>query len=258
MKTVVCRLMTLDPERAKLALRRSLELNPANAETIETVTRTPVGRRGGPRRLTVVTANRWPVWQKRLTVQFLDTNSRALRRRILVHMNAWSPSVNIRFVETRGTGQVRITRINDGHWSYVGTEILGVDADQPTMNLDGFTMESPEEEYCRVVRHEAGHTLGFDHEHLREDMVGRIDVKKAIAWYDRTQGWTAAETTAQVLTPLSKRSVMGTREADPLSIMCYQVPAEITTDGVAIPGGLDISKRDRSYARRIYPKPVKP
>ena len=56
----------------------------------------------------------------------------------------------------------------------------------PTMNLEGFTMRTPESEFLRVVRHEAGHTLGFEHEHMRTQLVQRIDRKKAIAYFRRT------------------------------------------------------------------------
>ena len=51
-------------------------------------------------------------------------------------------------------------------------------------------MRTSEAEFRRVVRHEAGHTLGFDHEHMRSDIVKRIDREKAIAFFDRTEGWT--------------------------------------------------------------------
>lgn len=174
-------------------------------------------------------------------------------------MNAWGKTANVTFEETRGTGMVRIARFDSpadmaGYWSYVGTEILGIEDEQPTMNLEGFTMRTAEAEFRRVVRHEAGHTLGFDHEHMRAALVKKIDRRKAIAYYDRTEGWTAAETFEQVLTPLSARSIMGTTESDPLSIMCYQIPAEITKDGKALPGGSDINGKDYAFAGKIYPK----
>ena len=35
----------------------------------------------------------------------------------------------------------------------------------------------------------------------------------------KTDGWTPTEVEEQVLTPLSKKSIMGTNESDPLSIM---------------------------------------
>jgi hypothetical protein len=263
MAIAICRPRPLTPAQASLAARRSIEINPANAFDEALVA--PGARRGlpgagGGRRLAVVIARRWPAGGVRLSVQFMDNPSPALRARILRHMNAWGQQADVKFSETRGQGQVRITRASEppdaaGHWSYIGTEILGIEPDQPTMNLDGFTMRTPESEFVRVVRHETGHTLGFDHEHMRSDLIKRIDRKKAIAYFRKDQGWTAKETTEQVLTPLRKASLMGTTEADPVSIMCYELPGDITKDGLPIIGGVDINPRDHAFAARIYPKP---
>ena len=141
-----------------------------------------------------------------------------------------------------------------GYWSYVGTEILEIDKDKPTMNLEGFTMRTSEAEFKRVVRHEAGHTLGFDHEHMRSDIVKLIDRDKAISFFDEDQGWTSEEVEEQVLTPLAKKSIMGTKEADPISIMCYQLPAAIMKNGKPIKGGKDINPRDHRFACVALPK----
>ncbi len=51
---IMCRPKVLTLAQEGLVLRRSVEINPANAEERHTVERTPVGRRGGPRRLAVV------------------------------------------------------------------------------------------------------------------------------------------------------------------------------------------------------------
>ena len=262
MRRIACRPRALTPEQAAKVLRRSIEVNPANADEQRIVERTPAGRRGGQRRLAVMVGRKWPATGVRLTVRFLDNPARDLRARILAHMNAWAKTANVKFVETKDVGQVRIARLDSpeedaGYWSYVGTEILGIDADRPTMNLEGFTMRTPESEFKRVVRHETGHTLGFDHEHMRAELIRRIDRRKAIAYFDRTEGWTEEETIEQVLTPLSKKSIMGTTEADPLSVMCYQIPGEITKDGKDIPGGVDINAKDYAFAAKLYPKGAK-
>lgn len=257
-RLIVCRTRVLTPDQEALARRRSVEINPLNSERARVVRRAPL-RSGGPRRLAVVIDRKWPSAGARLTVQFLDGPTDALRKRILSHMNAWSKTANVQFVETRGTGQVRIARLDSpedmaGYWSYIGTEILAIDAPEPTMNLEGFTMRTSDAEFHRVVRHETGHTLGFEHEHMRADLIGRIDRRKAYVYFERTEGWDEDETREQVLTPLSKRSIMGTAESDPHSVMCYQIPAEITKNGKAIPGGSDITATDYAFAGRIYPK----
>jgi hypothetical protein len=58
----------------------------------------------------------------------------------------------------------------------------------------------------------------------------------------------------QVLTPLEDASVLGTGLTDETSIMCYQIDGNLTTDGVAIPGGTDINKLDYAFAAAVYPR----
>ena len=215
MTIIVCRPKTLPLDRLQAAERRAIEINPQNAEERRSIARTPIGRRGGPRRIAVVVARKWPASGVRLSVSFLDGPPAALRKRIFLHMNAWGRSANVVFSETLSGGQVRIARLDSpeseaGYWSYIGTEILEIDNHQPTLNLEGFTMKTSESEFKRVVRHEAGHTLGFDHEHMRSDLVATIDRDKAFDYFDRVEGWTREEVEEQVLTPLSKRSLMGT------------------------------------------------
>src|SRR6185436_14664078 len=140
--------------------------------------------------------------------------------------------------------QVRIARERDGYWSYLGTDVLHIPRNQATMNLEAFTMSTPESEYRRVVRHETGHTLGMPHEHMRRELVDRIDAAKAIAFFGRTQGWSEQMVRQQVLTPIEERS-----------IMCYQIPGNITKTGQPILGGIDIDPSDASFAGLIYPKP---
>ncbi|HKO98445.1 MAG TPA: CHAT domain-containing protein [Pyrinomonadaceae bacterium] len=260
MSIIVCRPKSLPIDKLADAERRALEVNPENSSERRIVSRSPIGRRGGPSRIAVVIARKWPATGVRLSVSFLDNPSAALRSRILQHMNAWSEHANVMFTETEGVGEVRIARFNSppamaGYWSYLGTEILDAPEDEPTLNLEGFTLRVSDAEFRRVVRHEAGHTLGFDHEHMRSDMVKRIDRARAFKFFDLDQGWSRKEVEEQVLTPLAKRSIMGTKESDPLSIMCYQLPGEIMKDGEPIPGGDDINSNDFAFAKSLYPKP---
>ena len=116
-------------------------------------------------------------------------------------------------------------------------------------------MNTIDSEFHRVVRHEAGHTLGFPHEHMRGEIIQRLDREKVIAEFMRTQGWTRQEVIDQVLTPLEDSSILGTPTADVTSIMCYQIEGDLTLDGQPIPGGTDINDLDFAFAASVYPKP---
>ncbi|HEX8027572.1 MAG TPA: hypothetical protein VF491_03875, partial [Vicinamibacterales bacterium] len=135
MAPIICRPRSLPASRMAAAARRAVTINPANAIEHRVIERTPVGRRGGKRRLALLKGRRWPVTGVKLSVQFLDTPPKDLRARILLHMNAWGKSCNVLFTETSSTGQVRIARLDSpedmsGYWSYIGTEILEIDEDE--------------------------------------------------------------------------------------------------------------------------------
>lgn len=204
-------------------------------------------------RMAVSTAKYWGPTPRRLTVSFMESTPANLQARIISHMNAWTKTGCISFVATSGIGNVRISRGSGGYYSYLGTDVLLIPTNRQTMNLEGFTMNTSESEYKRVVRHETGHTLGAPHEHMRRDLVARIDPPKAYAYFLQTQGWNKAMVDAQVLSPLDERTIMST-PPDQDSIMCYQLPGSITRDGQPIRGGSDINASDFAFIGRIYPK----
>jgi hypothetical protein len=236
------------------AARKATEINPFNYAPVERLALVMPGFAPKPEHLAVMTTKYWRIGGVRLTVGFLDNPPADLQKHILLHMNAWDKTAKVQFVLSKTNPQVRIARAEDGYWSYLGTDILSIAADQPTMNLQAFTMDTEESEFHRVVRHETGHTMGFPHEHMRRELVDRIDPAKAIAFFERTQGWDESMVRSQVLTPIEDSSLLGTAHADPNSIMCYQIPGEITKDGKPIVGGKDIDTSDYAFAAKIYPK----
>lgn len=258
---IVCTPRPLPVSKRIEAATIAVHINPLNHPPGHLVARALGGAPPSAARIAVLVANRWPTKGVQLTVGFLDNPPSDLRKRILLHMNAWAQTANVNFTETKTNPQVRIARLNSpsnmaGYWSYVGTQILSIDKGEPTLNLQDFTMQTPESEFHRVVRHETGHTLGFPHEHMRRELVNKINRKKAIALFMSTQGWSRDEVIQQVLTPIEESSLLGTPHADPHSIMCYQIPGSITKNGNPIPGGLDIDQSDFAFAGSIYPKDV--
>src|SRR5262245_58129317 len=267
---IPCRLAELPREEIVPAAQTAIRRNPLNRPRyfprlgLEVL---PLPKEEGaeeeedaePLRIARMTSKYWGVEGVRLGVAFLDNPPPDLRARILSHMNSWAQSANITFRESNSPqAEVRITRTRgQGYWSYLGTDILHIPAGQPTLNLDSFSMSTPESEYKRVVRHETGHTLGFPHEHMREAIVNQLDPQKTIVYFQQTQGWSPQTTRQQVLTPISEAELTGTA-ADESSIMCYQLPASITLDGQPIPGGVDINAQDYVLAAQLYPKAPAP
>ena len=239
------------------AAEHASNINPTNRPPIERLVRVMRAYVAEPLHLAVVTKKYWGAAGVKLTVGFLDNPPTDLRKHILLHMNAWSKYANVAFTESKTDPDVRIAREggeSGGYWSYVGTDIHQIGSGRPTMNLEAFTMKTPESEFIRVVRHETGHTLGFPHEHMRKELVAKIDRDKAIKYFMATQGWSKAEVIAQVLTPISAGSLWGTAHTDDRSIMCYQIPGTLTKDGKPILGGTDIDRQDAEFIAMVYPK----
>jgi len=257
---LACTPKHLPLDRLVAAAAIATDINPNNHPPLGRVARILKGA-ATALEIAIITNKRWHTAGVHLTVGFLDTPPANLRRRILQHMNAWAQTANVRFRQTASdAAQVRISRVggpDGGYWSYLGTDILSIAPGEATLNLEGFTMATPESEFHRVVRHETGHTLGFPHEHMRAELVAKIDPKKAIAFFKATQGWTEQEIRQQVLTPLEESSLLGTVPPDPSSIMCYQIPGAITKDGLPILGGLDIDATDFAFAAKMYPRKLK-
>lgn len=259
---ITCIPIVIPYDRVVEAARAATAINPQNEPNIGELAFAMPDFAPPPEELAVATRKYWGAGGVNLTVGFLDNPPTELRNKILAHMNAWNRNANVKFVETAQAddAQVRINRERmaderwNGYWSFLGTDICVFQGpNNQTMNLEGFTMNTPDAEFFRVVRHEAGHTLGFPHEHMRRALVERIDRDKAISYYGRLTGWSPQQIIQQVLTPLEESSLIATGRADPNSIMAYQVPGSITIDGEPIPGGLDIDESDYSFAALIYP-----
>ena len=219
--------------------------------------------------LALWTSKKWPDNGVRLRVGFIDKPlpDHALRKKIVNSMNAWSEFCDVRFtlVDDPIGAEVRISfsgkvlgEPHPGYWSNVGTDILGVDHRKPTMMLTGApTMGNSDWFFTHVVRHETGHTLGFMHEHLRPELVRRIDPAKAIKYYGgKPNKWCEWRTKSNVLHPLEMSEYTATAHADIHSIMCYSVSNNILKKGASpITGGYDFSNYDRKHAASIYPDP---
>lgn len=256
-KIATCTTRLLPNERQVEAAKNAIQINPNNLPLGMDASR--LDAEAGERLAIVV--NKWWGPKVDLTVGFMDSPPQGLRRMILEHMSAWGREANVRFVESNTDPVVRISRMSDadqmgmgGYWSYVGTDVKLISNNEPTLNLEGFTENTLSSEFHRVVRHEAGHTLGFPHEHMRKELVERLDRQKVIETYMASQGWSEQDVINQVLTPLEEASILGTKVTDQTSIMSYQIDGSLTIDGEPILGGTDINELDHRFAASVYPK----
>jgi hypothetical protein len=245
---IPCTVKQLHPTAHVEAARTAVRINPANAPLVH-----PSLAPLPPEHLALLTSKYWGTGGVKLTVSFLDGPDAETRRKILAAANAWGTRANVSFVQTTAIGQVRIARANSGYWSYLGTDILSIPTSEATMNLQGFTANTPSSEYNRVGMHEFGHTLGFPHEHERPEIIALLDPEKVIADMERSQGWSREQVIQQVLTPLTDLDPRSL-PAEVRSIMCYGFSGSVTKNGQPIPGGTEITDEDYRLVAMLYPK----
>jgi hypothetical protein len=172
--------------------------------------------------------------------------------------------IGVRFepAEARASAQVRIGfEQGDGHWSYVGRQILKQGPDDRTMNLDPTDAISGGDYGVDVATHEIGHTLGFPHEHQNPN-AGIVWDEEAVyrALGGPPNNWPREVTFHNIIRKIQADQVQGS-SWDPNSVMHYPFepglilqPEEYRTRGINPAGGL--SERDREWVRSFYPPPA--
>jgi hypothetical protein len=202
-------------------------------------------------------------WQpgQRLRVVFLEGDE-ATNTRVLNYANRWqTPGIPVPLfvgVPRGSDSDIRVSYSRPGYWSYIGTDARMVSPSECTLNLQGFDGGSlPDSEWLRVIPHEFGHALGCVHEQQRPEVIARLDRAAIIAEFERTQGWSEQEIIQQVLAPLDMSTVDATAEDD-ASIMMYWLASRLTLDHREIPGGSDITPRDRQGMAKAYGGSVGP
>jgi Astacin (Peptidase family M12A) len=158
-------------------------------------------------------------------------------------------------VDDLGEAEVRIGfDQNDGSWSYIGRDVLGVGVNERTMNFE-WDLTTP---YGHTTAlHEIGHTLGMPHEH-QSPFSGIVWNEEAVYTYfsGPPNNWSRAMIRSNVLDKLDPAQVAGSKWDDK-SIMEYAFGEGLIAQPAAYQQGIDppgtISELDLQWMQSWYP-----
>jgi len=192
-------------------------------------------------------------WQsgRTLTIAFLGETDPIVKSKIIAYAKQWLDFVNLKFDFVDGTvGDIRISTIPGGSWSYLGTDAKLIPADQPTMNYGWLLPNTVDKEYSRVVIHEFGHALGAIHEHQHPGAGIPWDRPKVYEYYAR-QGWSKDQVDNNIFKKYGSDQ-LNTSTYDRASIMHYAVPNELTVGDWEIGWNTMLSETDKAFMRSQY------
>jgi Astacin (Peptidase family M12A) len=209
---------------------------------------------GAPAKMAIMHGKKWSDGKK-IGVFFMD-GSAIQKARVREQAVKWSKFADITFdfAVSKANSHIRISfKADDGSWSYIGTDCLGISKAEPTMNFGWLEDDTDATEYERVVVHEFGHALGAIHEHQNP--------KGGIQWnlpavYEYFAGppnfWTKEETDINVV---GKYSVdqLNASKYDPDSIMLYQFDGALIKGGKPTKFNTKMSKGDKRFIKKQYP-----
>ena len=174
-------------------------------------------------------------------------------------MQRIQPLVNLKFkfVDAKDAPNAKI-RISfsdqDASWSLVGTDSTHATAMKdkkgkplPSMNLGWFDVGT--------YIHEFGHAIGLIHEH-QNDAKSDIGIKwnkpKLYSYIDRTQGWSKDMVNTNIIDRYKREQLNGS-EFDPLSVMLYFFPPDLTLNNKGTRQNYSLSGTDVKWIAKTYP-----
>jgi hypothetical protein len=218
----------------------------------------PKAAKGRVTRMALSISKKWPPGSV-LRCGFLD-GTKKMRSKVEKFAHMWESYESVRFKFGKAAdAQIRISfYADDGSWSALGTDALNAayfPPGQATMNFGWLREDTADAEWRRVVLHEFGHALGCVHEHESPSFTRQWD-RAAVykAYMGKPNEWTKAEIDSNVLDKYSADGISATGY-DPKSIMLYDFPAELFTDGLG-PTNFNtrLSAKDRKKIGEMYPK----
>lgn len=252
----ICVDRELPPSKLVETANKAVKENPANV---------PVFRfRAGfgvepisPVRMALITGKRWENGRI-LRVGFMGGDS-TVQAKVKEYVQQWSNYANIKFeFVSASNADIRIAFQAGGSWSYIGTDALGVNKNEQTMNFGWLTPESEDAEYSRVVIHEFGHALGCIHEHQNPAANIPWDKEAVYSYFGGPpNNWSREEVDINLFQKYST-TITQFSDFDKKSIMLYAVPNELTIGDYEVGWNTQLSKTDKEFIGTMYPSVAKP
>jgi serralysin len=191
------------------------------------------------------------LWQKKkVSVYFMDGDGS--EQRVLSVANEWRNYSGVQFIRSweERSADIRVSFRTDGWWSHIGSYALEVGKDSATMSLDSLYLYPPAK-FRSVVLHEFGHALGLLHEHQHKFLDIKWNFNALYAYYrknyDVDSNWVKENVLEKYESPTAKNCT-----PDLHSIMIYEIPPGLTTDGLVVIEPLTLSDLDKRNIQRIY------
>lgn len=192
---------------------------------------------------------------------YITGGSEQFREKVKFYAAKWETIANIRFNFSNNyyDALIRVEFGSDNrNWSWIGRDVLFNPGRFQTVHFGSFTSTTQEIDFRRLILHEFGHALGFIHEHQSPSAGIAWDKEKVYQYFAAPpNNWSRVEVDINLF---ARYSTTNTNYSayDPYSIMHYNIPAGLTTNGFSVSGNDVFSLMDTRYARLIYPFPLTP